>query len=308
MQIVNLSTEPLGKLHSWMPHDLQADQVVFLPDACPGKSPLPTGTAVLTSQTDWRRFAVSDCGCGMRLVKSSVDTKDLDLERWSHLADLLRTNKGGLGDLGGGNHFLDAITPHDDGPLYFLIHTGSRNESGHVDNLIDNPSAFDSEFARVVRWAADNRAAIHEKLELVFGRTELLLDLPHNTYEQLSDGAVIIRKGSVRLLPGQLSILPSHMSGDAVLVRAKCTVAQILNSMSHGTGRAMSRGDSKTMAETCDFARLRKSILIPLGVEDASLRTDGPFAYRDLDECLALIADYVDVVARFAVVGYMGHL
>jgi len=308
MQIINLSAEPLGKLHSWMPHDLQADRVVFLPDACPGKSPLPTGTAVLTRQTDWRRFAVSDCGCGMRLLKSAVDAKDLDLARWSHLADLLRANKGGLGDLGGGNHFLDAIAPYDDGPLCFLIHTGSRNESGHVDRLVDNPSKFDSEFNRVVRWAADNRATIHEKLELVFGKTELLLDLPHNTYEQLADGAVIIRKGSVRLLPGQLSILPSHMSGDAVLVKAKSTVAQILNSMSHGTGRAMSRSDSKTLAETYDFATMRKSILVPLGVEDASLRTDGPFAYRDLDECLALIGDYVDVVARFAVVGYMGHL
>src|SRR5215470_5914823 len=119
MQIVNLSAEPLGKLHSWIPHDLQADQVVFLPDACPGKSPLPTGTAVLTRQTDWRRFAVSDCGCGMRLVKSAVETKDLDPERWSHLANLLRANKGGLGDLGGGNHFLDAIAPYEDGPLIF---------------------------------------------------------------------------------------------------------------------------------------------------------------------------------------------
>lgn len=308
MQVVNLSAEPLGKLHSWMPHDLEAEKVVFLPDACPGKSPLPTGTAVLTRQNDWRRFAVSDCGCGMRLVKSTVDTKDLDLVRWSRLADLLRANKGGLGDLGGGNHFLDAVAPYDDGPLHFLIHTGSRNESGHVDQFVENPVKFDSEFDRVVRWAADNRTTIHEKVELVFGRTELLLDLPHNTYEQLADGAVIIRKGSVRLLPGQLSVLPSHMSGDAVLVKAKATVAQILNSMSHGTGRAMSRGDSKTLAETYDFATMRKSILIPLGVEDASLRTDGPFAYRDLDECLALIGDYVDVVSRFAVIGYMGHL
>src|SRR5215467_2132194 len=308
MQIVNLSAEPLGKLHSWIPHDLRADQVVFLPDACPGKSPLPTGTAVLTRQTDWRRFAVSDCGCGMRLVKSGVAPRDLDRARWSHLADLLRANKGGLGDLGGGNHFLDAIAPYDDGPLCFLIHTGSRNESGHVDSLVDNPSGFDTEFDRVVHWAASNRAAIHERLDSVFGKTELLLDLPHNTYEQLNDGSVIIRKGSVRLLPGQLSILPSHMSGDAVLVRAKDNVGQILNSMSHGTGRAMSRSESKPLAETFDFAAMRKSVLIPLGIEDASLRTDGPFAYRDLDECLALIGDYVDVVARFAVVGYMGHL
>ena len=111
MEIVNLSSEPIGKLHSWIPHGLVAEQIVFLPDACPGKSPLPTGTAVLTRQPDWRRFAVSDCGCGMRLLRSSVSPNDLDLARWDELADRLRANKGRLGDLGGGNHFLDAMAP-----------------------------------------------------------------------------------------------------------------------------------------------------------------------------------------------------
>jgi hypothetical protein len=155
----------------------------------------------------------------------------------------LARHKGGLGDLGGGNHFLDALAPYDDGPLYVQIHTGSRNESGHVDNLIDTPDKFEQEFSRVVRWAADNRAAIHEKVDAVFGDTELLLELPHNTYEQLSDGGGIIRKGSVRMLPDQLSIRPSHMSGDVVLAKANEKVGEVLNSMSHGTERAMPRGD-----------------------------------------------------------------
>jgi RNA-splicing ligase RtcB len=308
MKLTNLSAEPLGKLHSWLPHDLQPEHVVFLPDSCPGKSPLPTGTAVLTRQGDWRRFAVSDCGCGMRLLRSSVQTNDLDQARWDRVANSLRASKGSLGDLGGGNHFLDAIAPYEDGPLHFLIHTGSRNESGHVDGLIDQAEKFDSEFARVVNWASDNRAAIHEKIDSIFGPTKLILDLPHNTFEQLDDGGVIIRKGSVRMLPGELSVLPSHMSGDVVLVRGKQRVREILVSMSHGTGRTMSRSECKPLADAYNFTGLRRSMMIASGVEDASLRTEGPFAYRDLDDCLALIQDYVDVVARFGVVGYMGHL
>ena len=308
VNITNLSTQPLGKLHSWLPHDLQADQIVFLPDACPGKSALPTGTAVLTRQPNWRKFAVSDCGCGMRLLRSSVVPKDLNIAKWNTVADSLRAKKGDLGDLGGGNHFLDAIAPYTDGPLHFLIHTGSRNESGHVDDLVEFPEKFDQEFQRVMNWAADNRAAINEKVDLAFGPTEVLLDLPHNTYEQIEDGGVIIRKGSVRLPPGAFSVLPSHMSGDVVLIKAKEKVVEILNSMSHATGRAMSRSNSKPLADSYDFAQLRKSVLIPSGIEDASLRTEGPFAYRDIDECLTLIKAYVDVVARFAVIGYMGHL
>jgi hypothetical protein len=308
MEIVNLSSEPLGKLHSWIPHGLAAEKIVFLPDACPGKSPLPTGTAVLTRQPDWRRFAVSDCGCGMRLIRSSVAADDLNLERWNQVASRLRANKGELGDLGGGNHFLDALAPYADGPLHFLIHTGSRNESGLVDELIDKPHEFDREFERVVGWAADNRARIHDEIETVFGKTELVVDLPHNTFEQLDDGSAIIRKGSVHVHPGGVLVIPSHMSGDVVLVKATDRVAKILFSLSHGTGRKMSRGDCKPLADIYDFKRLRESVLIQTGVENSSLRTEGPYAYRELDECLSLIEGYVDEVARFAVVGYMGHL
>jgi release factor H-coupled RctB family protein len=308
MDILNLSAEPMGKLYSWLPHDLVAERVVFLPDACPGKSPLPTGTAVLTKQPDWRKFAVSDCGCGMRLLRSELEPSEMNLKNWDRLANALRRNKNQLGDLGGGNHFLDALLPSDGDALHFLIHTGSRNESGHVDDLVDQPAKFDTEFNRVVSWAADNRAKIHEDLESVFGKTNLVLDLAHNTYEVLSDGEAIVRKGSVHLKPGNLSIIPSHMSGDAVLVRATEKVQDSLFSMSHGTGRTMSRADCKPLADKFDFADLRKRVLIPTGVEDSSLRTDGPFAYRDLDECLMLIDGYVEEVSRFKVIGYMGHL
>ena len=194
------------------------------------------------------------------------------------------------------------------GPVHFLIHTGSRSESGHVDGLVNSPGEFDQTFDRVVQWATENRATIHERIEREFGAMEVVLDLPHNTYEQLADGGVIIRKGSVRLMPRELSILPSHMSGDVVLIRATERGGEILNSMSHGTGRKMARGDCKALADEFDFGALRRSVLIPEGVDDSSLRTDGPFAYRDLDECLGLIRDYVEVAERFSVLGYMGHL
>ena len=308
MELINLSAEPIGRLYSWIPHDLEAEKIVFLPDACPGKSPLPTGTAVLTHQPNWRRFAVSDCGCGMRLLRSELAPAELDLARWDRLADMLRSNKGGLGDLGGGNHFLDALEPFDDGPLHFLIHTGSRNESGHVDAYIDMPEQFDQEFNRVVAWASDNRAAIHEAIASLFGPVELILDLPHNTYELLDDDSAIIRKGSVQVTAGQLSVLPSHMSGDVLLVRATERVDEILGSISHGTGRTMSRSACKPLADRFNFEELRQKVLIPTGIENASLRTDGPYAYRDLDECMALLAGYVEPVARYGVVGYMGHL
>lgn len=70
----------------------------------------------------------------------------------------------------------------------------------------------------------------------------------------------------------------------------------------------MSRSECKPLAVAYDFTDLRRSVMIASVVGDGSLRTEGPFAYRDLDDCLVLIQDYVEVVAGFGVVGYMGHL
>ena len=50
----------------------------------------------------------------MRLIRSDLSTAELTLERWERVAEQLHSNKGSLGDLGGGNHFLDALEPYSD--------------------------------------------------------------------------------------------------------------------------------------------------------------------------------------------------
>ncbi len=307
MEIINASAEPKEVLYSWLPQGLDAEKIVFLPDACPGKSPLPTGTAVFTKQPEWQRFAVSDCGCGMRLLKSNLTIGDMTTTLWDDIANRIKANKGGLGDLGGGNHFLDALLPYDEDSIYFLIHTGSRLESNQVDDFVDKPALFEKELNKVVDWAEANRAGVQKTLEKVVGEMELVLDLPHNTVEVLAEG-VIIRKGSVRLMPGELAVIPSHMTGDVALVQATERIREVLNSMSHGTGRIMSRGDAKEKAAGFDFAAMRESLLLPSFLGDASLTTEAPYAYRDLESCLALVSDYVEEVKRFSVVAYAGHL
>ena len=56
------------------------------------------------------------------------------------------------------------------------------------------------------------------RLNRFFGETEQLLDLPHNTCKRLADAGVIIRKGSVRLLPGELSAMHYRLRSLCVLV------------------------------------------------------------------------------------------
>lgn len=308
MEIINYSAEPLNKVYGWLPHGLQAEKVIFFPDACPGKSPLPTGTVVFTRQPDWRKYAVSDCGCGMLLCRSSITKEEFRREHWDAMYYDIQANKGKLGDLGSGNHFLDALESYTDDYVYFLIHTGSRNESKLVDDYVEQPVRFDSVFQDVCQWAKDNRYTIYTALQKYFGSLQLILDKNHNHFEQTHEGGVIIRKGAVRVTPGELTVVPSNMNGDVVLLRATPEVEFAYNSLCHGTGRVMSRGEAKEYASTFDYNALRQKIYIPDMISNESIKTDAPFCYRDLDACLELIAPLIEVQQRYSVFAYLGQM
>ncbi|MBC8181750.1 RtcB family protein [candidate division KSB1 bacterium] len=143
-------------------------------------------------------------------------------------------------------------------------------------------------------------------MEKVFEKLEIILDLPHNSFEKLKDG-IIIRKGAVKVKAGELNVIPSNMGGDVALVKATNKVITSLQSLSHGTGRRLARGESKKFAQDYDFDKLRKQVIIPDFISDASLKTEAPYAYRDLDTCLQLLDEFVEIVERFSVIAYMWH-
>lgn len=319
--LTNLSSEPDQIIYGWLERSdalRPAKRVISLPDTCPGKSPLPTGTGYLTDAADWRRFALSDVGCGICVVRTRLRLDDVttpDFKRdWDALCDDLaeRRNKG-LGDLGSGNHFLDAAASHRDESICLVVHTGSRKESGLVDGLIDKPDAFDREFDRIKAWAKDNRAEVLRIAERRFGPfVELMpgierLDRDHNHYEELDEG-VLIRKGSQRVAPGEHALIPSNLLDDMAIVRATERVQELLCCLPHGTGRTMSRSDAKRATDSFDFASMRNTVYIPKRITDASLRTEAPVCYRRLDDGLSLIDAYIDTIERLTPVAYIGQL
>ena len=307
MEVINYSAEPLNKVYGWLPHDLEAEKVIFFPDACPGKSPLPTGTVVFTKQENWRKFAISDCGCGMLLCEANISKEDFKKEDWDKIYYDIKANKGKLGDLGSGNHFLDALESYTDNKISFLIHTGSRNESKLVDDLIDRPQKFDAKFYDVCQWAKENRFAIFKILEKYFGSLNLVLDKNHNHFEIIDNG-VIIRKGAVKVTAGEQTVVPSNMNGDVVLITATSEVENTYNSLCHGTGRVMSRGEAKEFASTFNYEALREEIYIPEMIANENIKTDAPFCYRDLDSCLQLINNLIIINKRFSVFAYLGQM
>ena len=307
IKIKNYSASPTDKIRNWLPHDLDAEEVIFFPDVCPGISPLPTGTVVFTRQDNWRKFAISDCGCGMMLCKSEIAVKDFKKKDWDNIYRDLKNQKGKLGDLGSGNHFLDTLESYSNDRIYFLIHTGSRNESNIVDHLIDKPNMFDSTFTEVCDWAFQNRTAIKEIIEKYFGKLEVIVDKNHNHFE-LVEGGVIIRKGAVKAEPGDLVVIPSNLDGDVVLARATENVGDVFNSLNHGTGRVMSRSEAKEHSSLYDYDDLRRRIYIPKEISNASIKTEAPFCYRELDECIYLIRDLIKEVERFSPFAYLGQI
>ena len=319
--LINRSHEADWVIRAWLKQAGALDKaklVVSLPDTCPGKSPLPTGTGYLTDSADWRRFAVSDVGCGLCIVRSRLSGEDAAgnafRSAWISLCEVMRAKRNkGLGDLGSGNHFLDAVVSSMDGSLCFVVHTGSRKESGLVDDLIDQPRKFDAEFKRAERWAFDNRAAVIEMVERAFGRFAPLypgvdrLDRNHNHFEE-TDAGVIIRKGAQRARPGELALIPSNLLDEMAVVRAKAGVADHLMCLPHGTGRAVSRSDAKRLDTAGSLAELRERVFIPESIDDSSLRTETPECYRSLGPALERIGDLVEEVERFRPVAYIGQL
>jgi len=319
--LTNLSSQPDQVIFGWLERAnalRSAKHVISLPDTCPGKSPLPTGTGFLTEAADWRQYALSDVGCGIAVVRTQLtldDTKsDAFRSTWDALcADLARQRNKGLGDLGSGNHFLDAVASYEDESICIVVHTGSRKESGLVDNLVDQPIKFDKEFARIKGWAKDNRDAVLNITEKHLGRFVDLypklskLDRDHNHYEELDEG-VLIRKGSQRVEPDELALIPSNLLDDMVIVRATEKVSDIYNCLPHGTGRTMSRSNAKKATSTFDFSAMRDTVYIPTQIADASLRTEAPICYRPLDAGLEMVVEYIDVVERFVPIAYIGQL
>ena len=319
-KLINLSAEPNEVILGWLEKSNAlrvARRVISLPDTCPGKSPLPTGTGFLTDTADWRRFALSDVGCGICVVRTQLSLDDVETadfrETWDALChDLSERRNQGLGDLGSGNHFLDAVVSCADDSVCLVVHTGSRKESGLVDDLVDRPVRFDREFERIKGWARDNRAAVLDITERHVGTFVDLypglarLDRDHNHSEEVERG-ILIRKGSQRVEPGELALIPSNLLDDMVIVRATDRVRDTLFCLPHGTGRTMSRSDAKRATETFDFEMMRGRVYIPAQITNASLRTEAPICYRNLDAGLQLIEPYVEEVERFVPVAYIGQ-
>lgn len=195
-----------------------------------------------------------------------------------------------LGSLGGGNHFIE-IQAGDDGKVWLMLHSGSRNlgyriaEHHHKKAMglcdrhgiplpsrdlayLDVESEAGQEYVRemnlALAYALENRTRMMRVFKDAVARTlhnvEFLREINiHHNYAVLEvhfgKTVWVHRKGATSAKAGEEGIIPGSMGTHSYIVRG-CGNADSFQSCSHGAGRRMGRmAASRTLSrEECDKA------------------------------------------------------
>ena len=241
------------------------------------------------------------------------DEIDLTALRCAKHADLDRAVLS-IGTLGGGNHFIE-LDKDDDGRLYLVVHSGSRNIGKQVCEYYQKAAAdclnhkgkgadrvlaclegesFDNylhDMAIIQRYADLNRKAIVNELEkrVKFKITEQFTTI-HN-YIDLE--TMILRKGAISAQKGERVLIPMNMRDGSLICIGKGN-ADWNYSAPHGAGRIMSRSAAKERITLTQYENAMKGIYS--STINRSTIDEAPFAYKPMDEIIANIGDTADVV------------
>ena len=244
-----------------------------------------------------------------------------------------------LGTLGGGNHFIE-IQEGDDGLLWLMIHSGSRNFGLKIADYyhrlaqklcekkdVSLPSRDlawlprDSEEAAeylaamgyALKFAARNRELMMERFsEIVCRRAHChvaqMVNIHHNycaVERHFGRDVLVHRKGATAANKGQMGIIPGSMGTASFIVRGLGNPDSFM-SCSHGAGRIMGRNEAcrKLSVEECDKAM--EGVVFGRWSKDRRGHLDlseAPQAYKNIDEVMLAQSDLVEIVARLRPLG-----
>jgi len=299
-KIQNHSALPDWDVARWFHPRLIAeylDRAIVLPDVCPAGI-LPNGTVAVVRR-DWLdafRFseAIGDIGCAMSVAPVATSLEEL-VPAWNELYRRLKAL--GKTVLGSGNHFIDACVD-EGGGLHLLVHVGSRMTT-------EEKVAF--RFAKDYQRFADRAVANHDEIwrcaKAVLGGREEPRALPHDSVE-LDGEWMILRKGVTHSPAGGDVLIASSFDDVITVGKAKASIRELGDSMSHGTGRRHGRGEAKEVP--VDELLLRRRIVIPEELPAGSWRLEAPVHYRHSSEVLPLVDAHFEVSQRLTPVAFMG--
>lgn len=343
--------------------------IALMPDLHGGKG-MPIGTVLATNGVVIPNAVGVDIGCGMCAVKTNIKAETITLEvlRKQIMRGIRRQIPLGkehqkkaqdekfmpqgfdidsmtivkrryisatkqVGTLGGGNHFIE-LQKDEEGWLWIMIHSGSRNLGKQVGDYYNEKAdmlnrrwfstvkpeiqlpfiplydplfkEYWNEMEYCIAFGLCNRRLMMQRIEEVIADTipdaafEPMINIAHNyaAWENhFSENCIVHRKGATRATPGEVGIIPGSQGTNSYIVEGLGNPDSFM-SCSHGAGRAMSRTEAVC---TLDLEKEQER-LDRLGIIHA-LRCqhdleEASSAYKDIEQVLSEEKDLVKVKVR----------
>ena len=359
-QAENLSNLPFAFKH-----------IALMPDCHQGYG-MPIGGVLATLGNIIPNAVGVDIGCGMRALKLNViqlpkeklkkimgeireaipvgfnhnelanhdemPIIDMELIKTKVIPDEIQSACYQLGTLGGGNHFIE-FQMGEDGVLWVMLHSGSRNLGYKVARYYNDkakelnknwntkvPLSWDlaflpenseegqmylKEMQYCVDFAEANRMVMMNKIKDILDNNWLStfieddIDVIHNYVRKENHfgyNVWVHRKGAISARLGEVGIIPGSQ-GTASYITEGLGSKESFTSCSHGAGRKMSRSKAKTeLSLLVEQAMLNNKGIIH-SVRSISELDEAPGAYKNIDEVMELQKDLCKITEKLIPIG-----
>jgi tRNA-splicing ligase RtcB len=333
--------------------------VALMPDAHQGYG-MPIGGVMATQGVIVPNAVGVDIGCGMCAVKTTltdIDTESLkkimnkirqavpvgfkrhqapqdgmiDLKDGCVIAEREYANAHtSLGTLGGGNHFIE-IQKGNDGYIWIMIHSGSRNlgkqVADHYNKLAvglnekwrsevpkewqlaflpldsEEGHAYLREMNYCVEFALANRHLMMERVKGIIADGEQgtsfdeMINIAHNyaaMENHFGKNVMVHRKGATKATAEHLGIIPGSQGTASYIVKGKGNL-ESFQSCSHGAGRRMGRKQAQRELSLTQEVKRLDDLGVIHAIRNEKDLDEAAGAYKDINVVMANQADLVDI-------------
>lgn len=346
-------------------HPCLIGNVCLMPDTHEGFG-MPIGGVVALKNAISPNMVGVDIGCGMLAVKTSLTS--ISTEKLKQIMSLIRKkvplgfnhhkesqvhdvfnsplwdktficNKEKqsatrqLGTLGGGNHFIE-IQKGNDGHIWFMIHSGSRNLGKKVADYYNNiafeqcrlwrqdfvvekeisflPYGSDyfndyvNEMNLCLEFSYANRDLMAKRIKESFEEIlecvsfEESINIQHNyaaLENHFGENVWVHRKGATLARENTVGIIPGSQGTKSYIVKGKGNEASLC-SCSHGAGRKMSRNFARNNLNLDEEKRLLDEKGIIHSIRSEKDLDEAASAYKDIDVVMQEQSDLVDILVE----------
>ena len=345
--------------------------LAFMPDVHGGMG-MPIGGVLASKKVVVPNAVGVDIGCGMCAVKTNLKADDIsrdvirkeimsgirariplgmdhhtelqdealmpqghDIDKLNVVSRQYVSARRQVGTLGGGNHFIE-LQKDDEGYLWIMLHSGSRNLGKQVGDYYNKVAkelnamyhtavdsswqmhflplgskeftAYWKEMSYCVDFALCNRQLMMERIKEIIADAipgvefEPMINIAHNyaAWEHhYGEDVIVHRKGAVRARAGEVGIIPGSQGTSSYIVEGLGCPESFMSS-SHGAGRLMSRTEAiKTLSLQKEIDMLDSKGIIH-GIRSQNHLDEAASAYKDIDEVMANQQDLVKILTRLS--------